>query len=113
MQCGIGRGPTAPNLLCARGTIERLFGFTAQSSRDPFRGVNLDTRHRRATAHSRRRQRGYGRLGQQANTGKQAKKPRPDQAKDQQMGSALRSVYQKTVDEKVPDDLLDLLGKLS
>ena len=32
--------------------------------------------------------------------------------KDQQMGSALRSVYQKTVDEAVPDDLLDLLGKL-
>ena len=29
------------------------------------------------------------------------------------MGSALRSVYQKTVDETVPDDLLDLLGKLA
>lgn len=35
-----------------------------------------------------------------------------DAAKDQEMGSALRSVYQKTVDEAVPDDLLDLLGKL-
>jgi hypothetical protein len=34
------------------------------------------------------------------------------QNKDQQMGSALRSVYQKTVDEAVPDDLLELLGKL-
>ena len=34
------------------------------------------------------------------------------QNKDQQMGSALRSVYQKTVDEVIPDDLLDLLGKL-
>ena len=34
------------------------------------------------------------------------------QSKDQQMGSALRSVYQKTVDEAIPDDLLDLLGKL-
>lgn len=32
--------------------------------------------------------------------------------KDQQMGSALRSVYQKTVDETIPDDLLELLGKL-
>ncbi len=32
--------------------------------------------------------------------------------KDQQMGSALRSVYQKTVDEAIPEDLLDLLGKL-
>ncbi|WP_165927158.1 MULTISPECIES: NepR family anti-sigma factor [Pseudomonadota] len=28
------------------------------------------------------------------------------------MGSALRSVYQKTVEEAVPDDLLSLLGKL-
>jgi hypothetical protein len=28
------------------------------------------------------------------------------------MGSALRSVYQQTVEEPVPDDLLDLLGKL-
>ncbi|HEX8414734.1 MAG TPA: NepR family anti-sigma factor [Sphingomicrobium sp.] len=28
------------------------------------------------------------------------------------MGSALRSVWQKTVEEKVPDDMLDLLGKL-
>ena len=28
------------------------------------------------------------------------------------MGAALRSVYQRTVDETVPDDLLSLLGKL-
>lgn len=28
------------------------------------------------------------------------------------MGAALRSVYQKTVEESVPDDLLSLLGKL-
>lgn len=34
------------------------------------------------------------------------------QGKDRDMGSALRSVYQKTVEEPVPDDLLDLLGKL-
>ncbi|HEU0066806.1 MAG TPA: NepR family anti-sigma factor [Sphingomonas sp.] len=34
------------------------------------------------------------------------------QGKDRDMGSALRSVYQQTVDEVVPDDLLDLLGKL-
>jgi hypothetical protein len=29
------------------------------------------------------------------------------------MGTALRSVYQRTVEEQIPDDLLDLLGKLS
>ena len=34
------------------------------------------------------------------------------QGKDRDMGSALRSVYQKTVEEPVPDDLLALLGKL-
>jgi len=28
------------------------------------------------------------------------------------MGTALRSVYQRTVDEQVPDEMLDLLGKL-
>lgn len=28
------------------------------------------------------------------------------------MGSALRSVYQRTVEEEVPDEFLDLLGKL-
>ncbi len=41
-----------------------------------------------------------------------AKKPTKALDKDQQMGSALRSVYQKTVDETIPDDLLELLGKL-
>ncbi len=34
------------------------------------------------------------------------------QSKDRDMGAALRSVYQKTVEESVPSDLLDLLGKL-
>lgn len=34
------------------------------------------------------------------------------QSKDRDMGAALRSVYQKTVDETIPADLLDLLGKL-
>ncbi|WP_246616823.1 NepR family anti-sigma factor [Sphingomonas yunnanensis] len=33
-------------------------------------------------------------------------------SKNRDMGSALRSVYQKTVEESVPDDLLSLLGKL-
>ena len=31
---------------------------------------------------------------------------------DGAMGAALRSVYQKAVEEKVPDEFLDLLGKL-
>jgi hypothetical protein len=28
------------------------------------------------------------------------------------VGSALRTVYQRTIDEQIPSDLLDLLGKL-
>jgi hypothetical protein len=41
------------------------------------------------------------------------KKPVPGtQSKDRDTGAALRSVYQKTVEETVPSDLLDLLGKL-
>jgi len=32
--------------------------------------------------------------------------------KDRDLGPALRSVYQRAVDEDVPQDLLDLLGKL-
>lgn len=34
-------------------------------------------------------------------------------AKGRDTGDALRSVYQKTVDEAIPSDLLDLLGKLT
>lgn len=34
------------------------------------------------------------------------------QSKNRDMGSALRSVYQKTVEEAVPEDLMSLLGKL-
>ena len=29
-----------------------------------------------------------------------------------ELGSALRSVYQRTINEDIPPDLLDLLGKL-
>ena len=32
--------------------------------------------------------------------------------KDPAVGAALRSIYQKTVDESVPQEMLDLLGKL-
>jgi hypothetical protein len=36
-------------------------------------------------------------------------KQRPD---DQDMGQSLRSVYQAAVEEPIPPELLDLLGKL-
>jgi hypothetical protein len=35
-----------------------------------------------------------------------------DAPKDRNIGDALRRVYSDAVDEKVPDDLLDLLSKL-
>lgn len=34
-------------------------------------------------------------------------------AESPEVGSALRSAYQQTVNERIPDDLLDLLGKLN
>lgn len=41
------------------------------------------------------------------------RRSRPDTALgDANVGQALRSAYQRTVNEDVPNDLLDLLGKL-
>ncbi|WP_157136903.1 NepR family anti-sigma factor [Sphingomonas sp. PAMC 26617] len=34
------------------------------------------------------------------------------QNKDRDMGAALRTVYQRTVEEAIPSEMLDLLGKL-
>jgi hypothetical protein len=41
------------------------------------------------------------------------KSPAKVQSKDRDMGSALRSAYQKTIEEEVPDEMLDLLSKLA
>ncbi len=47
-----------------------------------------------------------------AGTGGSARsKPSPKNPND--VGKALRSVYDATLSERVPDDFLDLLGKLS
>lgn len=37
----------------------------------------------------------------------------PPAGTDPATGVALRSVYQQTVEERIPDEMLDLLGKLS
>ncbi|KQS01938.1 hypothetical protein ASG11_14060 [Sphingomonas sp. Leaf357] len=47
-----------------------------------------------------------------ASTGKTPVGSTRVQSKDRDMGAALRTVYQKTVEEDIPSDLLDLLGKL-
>ncbi|RVT91226.1 NepR family anti-sigma factor [Sphingomonas crocodyli] len=46
-----------------------------------------------------------------ASTPKPARKKR-DGARDGGVGNALRSVYTETVNEKIPDEFLDLLSKL-
>ena len=48
---------------------------------------------------------------------KRAKKPSPDKSVRRQrstdLGRALRTIYDDTLRESVPDDFLDLIGKLS
>jgi hypothetical protein len=42
--------------------------------------------------------------------------PRPQSSRtgdERDVGTALRAAYQQAVDEKVPSEMLDLLGKLS
>jgi len=55
-------------------------------------------------------------LGSDRNTPKNApEKPNRSTrvgSKDKDMGAALRTVYQRTVNEPIPDEMLDLLGKL-
>lgn len=46
------------------------------------------------------------------NTPAKVLSPAKIQSKDRDMGAALRSIYEKTVDETVPSEMLDLLGKL-
>jgi len=41
------------------------------------------------------------------------KSPAKVQSKDRDMGAALRSAYQRTIEESVPDEMLDLLNKLA
>lgn len=69
--------------------------------------------------HSGARRGEVGRRGGNVlNSGDEANKPDGKKArtaapsKDRDMGSALRSVWQKTVEEDIPDDMLTLLGKL-
>lgn len=94
-----------------RGTIEMLFGFTNSF----LRVYDLRVRHDAILAATPSVCVVQGEvlsLGHDTEKTLPAKNPTSVPNKDQQMGSALRSVYQKTVDEAIPDDLLDLLGKL-
>jgi hypothetical protein len=52
------------------------------------------------------------RSGDESSKKPQATRSAKVHSKDRDMGAALRTVYQKTVDEAIPPELLDLLGKL-
>lgn len=41
-----------------------------------------------------------------------AEKPKKKRGSSPEVGHALRAAYQRTIDEDIPPDLLDLLGKL-
>lgn len=45
-------------------------------------------------------------------TSKAKSKGKTSGGKNPIVGEALRSIYQKTIDESVPQEMLDLLGKL-
>ncbi|MBN3538371.1 MAG: NepR family anti-sigma factor [Sphingomonas pseudosanguinis] len=46
------------------------------------------------------------------NKTKKTPSPTPQKGVEKDAGSALRQAYQKTVDEQIPDEMLDLLSKL-
>lgn len=41
------------------------------------------------------------------------RKPAPARSNDGTVGQTLRNVYQQTVNEDIPSEMLDLLGKLA
>lgn len=56
-----------------------------------------------------------GRAGDILSLGNKTKKTpssTPEKGGQKDAGSALRQAYQKTVDERIPDEMLDLLSKL-
>jgi hypothetical protein len=93
------------------GTIDTLFGFTDNLFANMW--LDAEWRGRHLAQHVECVVQGevlsFGHDTQKTASMKPVKKGSEE---DRQMGSALRSVYQKTVDEAVPDEMLALLGKL-
>lgn len=54
------------------------------------------------------------RKGDHPDGGQTSQKPRSrkDEPPRPEVGQALRSIYQRTIDESIPPEMLDLLGKL-
>lgn len=98
---------------CSAGTIERLFGFTAMLDRDAVRATGMADIVRQVTA---RDVQGIKSLSSRHDTPTKPPVKRTAAkagSSDRDMGTALRTVYQKTIDEAVPDEMLALLGKLN
>ena|GEM_PF-7042263 len=49
---------------------------------------------------------------QQAKSGQTGKDSKAKAPQEKELGNALRSVYQRAIEEAVPDEMLDLLNKL-
>jgi len=47
-----------------------------------------------------------------ANPAAEARRPRKRKSQPTEVGDALRTVYQRTIAEDIPPEMLDLLGKL-
>jgi hypothetical protein len=100
--------------LFGSGTIEIVFGFigmVAQSKRvatGPSRGPGIDPGPAGFVSRGIALQPGQS----SSKRGKPAKDEKGKKGGDEAMGSALRSVYDNTVSEPVPDQMLDLLRKL-
>ena len=102
------------NFLSVAGTIESVFGFIdmiAQSKRAveapiPGQGSGTGMTGDFLRGHTLQSDRPPSKRTSAA------KDDRDKKGKDEATGSALRSVYDKTVNEPVPDQMLDLLRKL-
>ena len=78
-----------------------------------MRGARLGGRPRFCRFGIGRKARGGGfSLADKINDKPKPATPLSKRLSEPQMGQALRSVYQKTVEEAVPDEFLDLLSKL-
>ncbi len=103
------------NFLCATGTIEIVFGFiamVAQSKRlapAPARGPFFNPADTGDESRGFELQSGRpsSKRGKPA-----AKDDRDKKGRDAATGAALRSVYDDTVNEPIPDQMLDILRKL-
>jgi hypothetical protein len=106
------RRPTT-QFVAVHGTIKALFGFTVADT--PFaRRPNGPYPAGKLASYAERCFGGLTLVSEKEAPAKPVKKSGGTAVhhKDRDMGAALRSIYQKTIDESVPDEMISLLGKL-